>query len=739
MATVSDITTTPLSGLNYIDALLDTGPDWNYLTDSAGTPVYTLTYTFSVASGNEDPADAQQNFTGTQQAFTTTQQQAVRAALDYLTQVTGIKFAETTNGNAAQIHLSYVNLIGSSVTGLCSWHSTYFKYASGQLVSYDADAYVYLDNDAIWGAQNANLSKGGDGYETLLHELGHALGLKHPFYEADYTGDNKAVLPDAQDNTAYTLMSYDANGGPYAAYRDYDLAALHWLYGDDGLGGAQGMNSTGGGRYIMGTSGTDTLTGTSADDKLAGNGGNNMIDGGAGNDTAVFSGARIDYTFTKLANGDLQAVDKTGTTTLHSIELIQFGSSQAVSASTVLSSDTTPPGAPVMAVTRNGAGYAQGSQPYVSGTAEANAVVKIYTANNVQVGTAQADAKGVWSTNLSPFADGVGYTIYATATDTAGNISTHSGTATFNVDATPPVIPTFGLQYASGDNIATFSGTGEAGTLIQVVRAGATVDDYIDIATTTVRLDGSWSVTTSPLPNAGYQVNVVSSDKAGNATASLNSATFTVANSAFQGGTAKDDVIKVTAANGGHAIDGGAGRDTAVIAGKFADYTVGKETWGYGVTDKLGSGGHDSLINVERLQFNDVNVALDIDGPAGQVYRLYKAAFDREPDPQINYWIDRVDHGLQLEDMAKEFMTNQPEWDKMYGKTPSNADFLTNLYAHVLHRGPDGEGYAFWLNALDTKIATREHLLAFFSESPENQLQVIGSIENGFTYTPFGA
>ena len=739
MATVSDITTTPLSGLNYIDALLDTGPDWNFLTDSAGKPVYTLTYTFSIASGNEDPKYTQENFTGTQQAFTATEQQAVRAAFDYLTQVTGIKFAETTNGTDAQIHLAYANLIGTNTTGLCSWHSNYYKYDTGQLVSYDADAYVYLDNDLLWGAQNANLSKGGDGYETLLHELGHALGLKHPFYEADYTGDNKAVLPDAQDNTAYTLMSYDAMGGPYATYRDYDLAALHWLYGDDGLGGAQGMNSTGGGRYITGTSGTDTLTGTSADDKLAGNGGNNMIDGGAGNDTAVFSGARSDYTFTKLANGDLQAVDKTGTTTLHSIELIQFGSSSAVSASTVLSMDTTPPVAPVMAVTRNGDGYAQGNQPYVSGTAEANAIVKIYTANDVQVGTAQADAKGVWSTNLSPFADGLGYTIYATATDAAGNISTHSSTATFNIDATPPVIPTFSLQYASGDNIATFSGTGEAGTLIEVVRAGATVDDYIDIATTTVRLDGTWSVATSPLPNGDYQVNVVSSDKAGNATASFNSATFTVANSAFQGGTANNDVIKVTAANGSHAIDGGAGRDTAVFAGKFADYKVVKETWGYGVTDKVGSGGHDSAINVERLQFDDVNVALDIDGPAGQVYRLYKAAFDREPDPQINYWIDRVDHGLQLEDMAKEFMTNQPEWDKMYGKSPSNADFLTNLYAHVLHRGPDGEGYAFWLNALDTKIATREHLLAFFSESPENQLQVIGSIQNGFTYTPFGA
>ena len=56
MATVSDITTTPLSGLNYIDALLDSGPDWNFLTDSSGNSIYTLKYTFSVSAGTEDAA-----------------------------------------------------------------------------------------------------------------------------------------------------------------------------------------------------------------------------------------------------------------------------------------------------------------------------------------------------------------------------------------------------------------------------------------------------------------------------------------------------------------------------------------------------------------------------------------------------------------------------------------------------------------------------------------------------------
>ena len=31
MATLTDVTTQPHSGLNHIDALLDTGPNWNWV------------------------------------------------------------------------------------------------------------------------------------------------------------------------------------------------------------------------------------------------------------------------------------------------------------------------------------------------------------------------------------------------------------------------------------------------------------------------------------------------------------------------------------------------------------------------------------------------------------------------------------------------------------------------------------------------------------------------------------
>jgi hypothetical protein len=724
MATVSDITTTPLSGLNYIDALLDTGPDWNYLTTSAGTPITTLTYTFSVAAGNEDAASAQANFTGSAQAFSAAQQDATRTALAYITKLTGIQFAETTDGNAAQIHMADVNLIASNVTGLCSWHSSY-GYSGTQLNTYDADAYVYLD-DVEWNFQNADLTPGSEGYQTLLHELGHALGLKHPF-------DDSITLPASQDNTSNTLMSYTEVGGPYSSYRQDDIAALMWLYGDDGLRGKLGINSMAGAHFLVGTSGADVITGTSADDKLEGDGGNDMIDGGAGIDTAVFRGVRSNYTFSALSGGNLQVASKDGSDgvdTLHSIEFLQFGD-QTVSSADVVNVDTTPPAAPTLAVTKNANGYAAGSNPAVTGAAEANSTIKVYASDNTLVGTTTADASGVWSlTTSKAFADGTGYSIYATATDAAGNTSAASSAVTFNIDAHAPVAPT--AAFTQSDNQVAFTGTGEAGTTIYLTRVG----DFIDIATTKVGADGNWSITTSPLPDGSYAIRPVSEDLAGNAKSALADSTFTVSSSANLLGTAAKDTLTATAGN--NAIDGQGGIDTVVYAGPRANYTVAKETWGYGVTDKVGNGGHDAVINVERLQFDDTGVALDISGSAGQAYRLYQAALDRPAESAgLGFWIYQLDHGLTLDDMVQDIINTQPEFIQKYGSNPTDAQFVNLLYANVLHRSPDAAGYDFWLKALTNHDTTHVGIVKFFSESPENQAQVIGTIQDGITYTPW--
>jgi len=127
----------------------------------------------------------------------------------------------------------------------------------------------------------------------------------------------------------------------------------------------------------------------------------------------------------------------------------------------------------------------------------------------------------------------------------------------------------------------------------------------------------------------------------------------------------------------------------------------------------------------------------DIDGVAGQAYRLYAAAFDRTPDPKgLGYWIDVMDNGVSLRGAAAGF-TNSQEFIDLYGADTSDAQFVDLLYQNTLHRAPDADGRQFWVDAIQVQHAAREELLAQFSESPENQAQVMGSIQDGIAFTPW--
>lgn len=711
MPTVNDLNT-PLSGLNYIDALLDQGPDWNFLTPACNT----LLYTFSVTSGNEDGRSGQQ-------AFTAAQQNWVRYALSELHNITGIDFAEAASGDAAQIHFCNIDITDSSnTTGLCSWHSSYSRNTTtDELISYDAKAYVYLDNNE-WYAQNGDLTPGGLGYQTLLHELGHALGLKHPF-------DDSPTLPVSQDNTAYTLMAYIDAGNPYQHFNQFDIAALNWLYGRDGLRGALGVNSTTGARYITGSNSADVLVGTAFDDTLEGDGGSDQINGGDGTDTVVFRGSRSDYQITQLDNGTLVVAGPAyeGTDTLTSIEVLKFSDGSYARAQ--LGNDTTPPAAPVISVTKNANGYAIGNTPLVAGSAEANSTVNVYW-NTVLVGTTKVDASGLWTLTTKPFSDGPNYIIYATATDEAGNTSRPSQNVNFAVDSTAPSMPTGIVNVVKGSNQPLFSGTGEPGTVIQLIR----VTDATELARATVDDGGSWFVNSSLMPNGDYLVGVVSVDAADNASSAADRLSFTVNSALNMTGDAGTNTFRPGV--GKNAIDGQGGMDTVVYDGPRANFTVKKDVFGYTVVDNVGKNDQDMLVNVERVQFSDGKwLALDIDGAAGKVYRMYQAAFDRTPDAGgYAYWLNAMDHGYTLNQVSGFVLANKEAVD-LYMKDPSNEYFVTQLYHHVLHRDPEGAGYQWWLD--NVQKASRAEVLAMFSESPENQAQVIGSIQNGIEFTPW--
>lgn len=188
----------------------------------------------------------------------------------------------------------------------------------------------------------------------------------------------------------------------------------------------------------------------------------------------------------------------------------------------------------------------------------------------------------------------------------------------------------------------------------------------------------------------------------------------------FEFGNAANDWLQTTASN--DILDGGAGLDTAIYGGIRAEYTLARTS--SGMTAFSASEGTDTLVSIERLQFTDETIAFDLDGNAGQVYRLYQAAFNRVPDQAgLGDWIDGMDHGMGLSQVATGFI-NSAEFKSLYGNNPSDSAFVTLLYDNVLHRAPDAGGYAYWMNELAHGV-NREQALIGFSESTENKVALM--------------
>ncbi|WPU24005.1 Ig-like domain-containing protein [Cedecea neteri] len=199
--------------------------------------------------------------------------------------------------------------------------------------------------------------------------------------------------------------------------------------------------------------------------------------------------------------------------------------------------DTAPPGAPSidgalgnvsgLPTTLVNGGSTQSTEPVLSGKGEVGATIKLYAdGGTTPIGTAVVDADGNWSiTPTTPLGSGT-HVFTTTATDAAGNVGVPSAEFTLSVYATPPaqpaapivtddVPPVVGPVAPGGstnDTTPTFSGTGVAGSTVNVYDSVTGL-----IGTTTVRSDGTWSVTPSvPLGETVHTITVQVTDPAGN-------------------------------------------------------------------------------------------------------------------------------------------------------------------------------------------------------------------------------
>lgn len=173
--------------------------------------------------------------------------------------------------------------------------------------------------------------------------------------------------------------------------------------------------------------------------------------------------------------------------------------------------DTAAPAAPV--ITSPGSPFVTNDNtPHFVGTSEAGAVIKL-KAGATQYGTTTANGSGAWATDLTTVPDGV-YSIVATATDAAGNVSAGSTPVSLTVDTVAPAAPVItspASPFVTTDTTPTITGTSQPGATINVYTAGSTLR-----GTTTANGSGIWTVDLSTLPRSVYSVTAKQTDLAGN-------------------------------------------------------------------------------------------------------------------------------------------------------------------------------------------------------------------------------
>ena len=134
-----------------------------------------------------------------------------------------------------------------------------------------------------------------------------------------------------------------------------------------------------------------------------------------------------------------------------------------------------------------------------------------------------------------------------------------------------------------------------------------------------------------------------------------------------------------------------------------------------------------NLIDTDELYWDAAVTTLDgteLSSAQAQLFRSYFGLLGRTPDDAgYAWWLNEIDsgrHDLRLMAagflFSEEFLTRA---DINGDNVLSHGEFLEHMYRNVLGRSPDPDGFAWWLDQLESGTRTQTNVAVDMTQSNE--------------------
>jgi hypothetical protein len=185
-------------------------------------------------------------------------------------------------------------------------------------------------------------------------------------------------------------------------------------------------------------------------------------------------------------------------------------------------------------------------------------------------------------------------------------------------------------------------------------------------------------------------------------------------------------------------IHGGLGTDTVIYSGPSEQYTVNKSGNRYIVSEPTGSDGTDYLTNIERLQFKNSKLALDVaTGPVADGAKLMGALLG--PAFVKDKALAGIVIGLMDQNYSAEFVATlglaTPLYLGMAGSS-SHVDFVKHVFTNVVGRQPLANELNQYVGMLQNGSATQASLAVMAANTDLNaaRIDLVGLIQHGWEF-----